>query len=418
MKKKILLIVPLIILVLIIVLSTIKLYDLSYKNKLLEKERKIVSDIKSHYSEHVYTNKETKLYKKDNSEYIEAGNINTNINLSLNPSDITVDTKYFYIPELDSYIYFEDVTPGDPSIKSDRYKNYIYFNENIKTGDSTSFYDEQGNFLYTLNKSFDFKILVKDDNRYGVVFNDQLLYIDNKDVIQKYNNINTDLKGKSRIRTLTYHFLYDPNKKSCNQDICQTLSQFESHLKYIRENDYFTLKLNELEMFLDGKIQIPEKSIVLTVDDGTTFDLGAIELLEKYKVNATLFVITSWVDPNNFKSDYLDLESHSDNMHNQYECPNYGLQGGGILCLPEETVLNDLKTSQEKLNGSKYFAYPFFDFSDRAISLLKKAGFNMAFIGQYDTEGYSYPNKTDKYKVRRMTIFSSTTMNEFISYLQ
>jgi peptidoglycan/xylan/chitin deacetylase (PgdA/CDA1 family) len=144
----------------------------------------------------------------------------------------------------------------------------------------------------------------------------------------------------------------------------------------------------------------------------------SIELLEKYDVTATLFLVTSWIKPDKLKSDKLYLESHSHNMHNQYECKGYGSQGGGILCLDREYVLNDLKTSQEILGGSTYFAYPFFDFSDRAISLLKEAGFKMAFIGQYDTDGYSYPNKTDLFKVRRKTIFSDTSMNEFISYLK
>ena len=105
-------------------------------------------------------------------------------------------------------------------------------------------------------------------------------------------------------------------------------------------------------------------------------------------------------------------------MHNQYECAGYGSQGGGILCLDDDYVLNDLKTSQDLLGGSKYFAYPFYDFNDRAISLLKQSGFKLAFIGQYDTDGYSYPMVTDRFKVRRKTIFSTASMSEFISFLK
>ena len=257
-----------------------------------------------------------------------------------------------------------------------------------------------------------------DEEKYGVAFNDELFYVKSEDVESLYDSENTNLKNKSRIKTLTYHAIYNPTTSECDTSICQTLDMFESHLKYISENDYFTLKLNELELYLDGKLQVPEKSIVITIDDGTLLDSEALALLEKYKVNATLFAVTSWVDVNSFKSEYLDLESHTHNMHNQYECPGYGMQGGGILCLPEEQVISDLKISQEMLGGSKYFAYPFFDFNDRAISLLKQAGFKLAFIGQYDTDGYSYPLITDRYKVRRKTIFSDTSMNEFISYLQ
>ena len=416
MKKKF---IFTIVIVIMVVISFILIINHNNKIKIKQQEKSLqdsLNNIASHYNEKVITIRETKLYKLDNDKYIESGEINKDIYLVLESINIKEDTKYFLIKDLDLFIYYEDVEPVKSYIVDERYNNYIYFNNNIITKSVTKFYDINGKYLYTLNQSFDFRVLVKDDNRYGVVYNNQLLFVKNDDVENIYYNDNNQ-SNKDKIKTLTYHFLYNPETTSCNEYICQSLSQFESHLKYIRENDYFTLKLDELEMYLDGKINIPEKSIVLTIDDGTVLDQGAIELLEKYEVNATLFVITSWVDPNNFKSNYLDLESHTDNMHNQYECPGYGNQGGGILCLPEEQVLNDLKTSQEKLGGSYYFAYPFFDFNDRAISLLKQAGFHMAFIGQYDTDGYSYPNKTDKFKVRRTTIFSDTTMDEFISYL-
>ena len=59
-----------------------------------------------------------------------------------------------------------------------------------------------------------------------------------------------------------------------------------------------------------------------------------------------------------------------------------------------------------------------FDYNDRAIKLLKEAGFHMAFVGQENTEGFSYPGITDKFTMRRKTIFSSTTLNEFISIVK
>ena len=404
----------------VIILSTILLFVLKkYKNdKLKEEQAILVEKITSHYSEYVITNKETELYEKDGDNYIMVGKINKGINLNLNKIEINHNTEYFHIKDLNLYIKYDTVQAVELITKNNRYENYIYFNKNIVTKEVTSFYDLDGNYIYTLNKSFDFKVLVMDDNRYGVVFNNELLFINNDDVEKIYDSNNTELRNKSRIRTLTYHFPYNPETYNCDQIICHTLEQFESHLKYIKDNEYFALNLRELEMYLNGKIQIPEKSIVLTIDDGTIFDTDTIKLLEKYEVVATLFVITGWVGTDHLQSEYLELESHTDLMHNQYECSGMGNQGGGILCLDENYVLNDLKTSQEKLGGSKYFAYPFFDFNDRAINLLKQAGFKLAFIGQYDSDGYSYPNKTNPYLVRRKSIFSTTTMEEFASYLK
>lgn len=377
-----------------------------------------IDNIKKHYNDYVITNKEAVLFKKNNDQYIESGKVNKGVFLNLQDVVVNSNTEYFLIKGLNMYISYKNVDPIETFQINDRYKNYINFNNNITTQQITTFYDEFDNYVYTINQSFDFKVIVMKNDKYGIEYNNQLLYIHSDNVEKIYDNDNST-SNKEKVRTLTYHFIYNPETTYCNQSICQSFEQFEAHLKYIRENNYFTLKLNELEMYLNGEINIPDKSIVLTIDDGTIFDIDAIKLLEQYQVNATMFVITNISDNFDYlKSDYLDLESHTNNMHNQYECPGYGSQGGGILCLDEDKVLEDLKISQDKLGGSTYFAYPFFDFNDRAISLLKKAGFKLAFIGQYNTDGYSYPNKTDKYKVPRKTIFSTTTMEEFIGYLE
>ena len=173
--------------------------------------------------------------------------------------------------------------------------------------------------------------------------------------------------------------------------------------------------MNELELYLDGKIQVPKKSIVITLDDGK-YATNAIKIVEKYKVYATYFIITGRYDVPP-KSEYMKYESHTDNLHNNYKCSG-GNQGGELLCASEEKILKDLKTSQERLGGGSFaMAYPFFDFNERAIKLLRQAGFRLAFIGQYDTNGYSTP-KTDRMKLRRKTIFSSDPLSTFVSYLK
>ena len=417
MGKKIVLLIAILLLI-----STGFFCFISYNNKQneikKEKEMKVqLEDRIKHYGNYVITNKETNLYKLENNGYKENGKIGNSVKVILDNIDVKYNTDYFYIKDLDSYIYYKDVDVTDEFTYNDRYKKYIPFNKNIKTNNITNFYDENDNLVYQINDSFDFEVIINGSEKYGIEYNNQLLYVKNIDIDSVYDKDNGS-SNKDRIKTLTYHLIYNPETTNCDESICQTLDMVESHLRYLSENDYMTLTMDELDMYMDGKLNIPKKSVVITIDDATVFDLAALDLFAKYKVYATLFVITKFNDNYDYlKSDYVARESHTNNMHNQYECAGYGSQGGGILCLPEDKVLEDLKTSQDKLGGSKYFSYPFFDFNDRAITLLKQAGFKMAFIGQYDTDGYSYPNVTDKYKMRRTTIFSDTSMEEFISYL-
>ncbi|MBE6055951.1 MAG: polysaccharide deacetylase family protein, partial [Clostridium sp.] len=44
--------------------------------------------------------------------------------------------------------------------------------------------------------------------------------------------------------------------------------QFKEQMKYLKDNGYTTLTLKELHNFLDKNNPIPEKSIVITLDDG------------------------------------------------------------------------------------------------------------------------------------------------------
>ena len=111
----------------------------------IKQEEKLLKDINSHYNEYVKTNKETKLYKKENNKYIEYGKINKDVSIMLNEEKININTEYFNIKDFDLYIKYRDVEKTEEYDKDDRYKYYIYFNQNIKTKDKTSFYDKDSN---------------------------------------------------------------------------------------------------------------------------------------------------------------------------------------------------------------------------------------------------------------------------------
>jgi len=101
-------------------------------------------------------------------------------------------------------------------------------------------------------------------------------------------------------------------------------------------------------------------------------------------------------------------------MHKAGDCP-YG-QGGGIQCLSEEYIQNDLKKSREKLNNTTYFCYPFYEYNNYSISQLKKAGFTMAFAGYYANRQLKASPGIDKYQIPRYVISNTTTVNQ-IKYM-
>ena len=386
-----------------------------------------IEEIKSHYAKIVISNKDANIYKLEGDEYIEAGFISENEELTLLDTDITYNTKYFPLSTFENYyIKYNDVTPIKKlSIYDDRFKKYIPFNKNIITNEKYKIYDENDKLIYQFNGQEEFPIIINNDDFYGIELNNRLLYIKNESIREIVEHENTTLKNASKIKTLAYHRIYDPKTESCNQVICHTESQFSSHMEYFSTNNWLTLTMEEMELYLTGKLLIPKNSICITIDDGT-MDKRAIPILEKYHVNATLFLVTSRFNKQDFidfSSEFLELESHTHKMHNAGECSGYGMHGGGILCKSDEYILDDIKTSLQVLNEHSInneaiaLAYPFYDYDSRAMSLLKEAGIHLAFIGLSNTEGYAFPNKTNLLAIPRDTIQSYTSYQEFLSYI-
>lgn len=372
-------------------------------------------EIEKHYNEFVKTNKESILY---NEKEEEIGKIGKDVELTLNNINIDKNTKYFSIKDIDGYyIKYIDVDKIDKLTDIDqRYKEYIPFNQNIVTNDITNFYDESGNLIYSLKKEFSLPIIIKDTDKYGVEYNNRLLYINKDDIKEVVDNHNTDKNNSSGIAVLNYHAFYDENddeaRANCNTSICHSKKQFRSHLELIKKMNMLTLKMKEVEMYVDGKIRLP-KSVLITIDDGYKAEDG-IATLEEYQMYATLFLVTSIYDPKNFISDYVELHSHSDNLHKTGDCPTG--QGGGIQCLDEKTIQEDLKKSREKLNNTTYFCYPFYEYNEYSIKMLKEAGFTMAFIGESTRSDNLVHVGSDKFRLRRFVIANITTINGLTDY--
>ena len=190
-------------------------------------------------------------------------------------------------------------------------------------------------------------------------------------------------------------------------------------MKYLSDNNYMTLNLMELYMYLKGNLQI-EKGVVITFDDGYLFK-AADEVLAKYNLNGTMFVISGdfkdYSEFHNLKA--IDIQSHTHSLHKNYVCTG-GNQGGAILCAGKDKIVEDLKKSNSALQVDPIgLAYPFYDYNDTAILALKEVGFKMAFVGRAGVLGKATPKITDLYKIPRMTVWEENIMSfsEWKNYL-
>ena len=220
------------------------------------------------------------------------------------------------------------------------------------------------------------------------------------------------------IPVVNYHFFFDSSLgEKCNESICLEANKFEEQLKWITENNYKTVTINEFADWKEGYIELPKHSVLLTIDDGGigTSKINGnklIPLLEKYKQHATLFLITAWGALNDYQSPYLDVQSHSFDLHYEARCPD---GRGMVACSDYKTVKEDLEKSLNILSGDNTsFCFPFYSYDRESLQVLKDLNFRIAFVG-----GNRRANRNQKnYLITRYPIIDDITLDEFVSIIK
>lgn len=155
---------------------------------------------------------------------------------------------------------------------------------------------------------------------------------------------------------------------------------FKEQMQYLKDNGFTTLTIDEALKFLISNEGVPEKSVVLTFDDGYVDNyINAYPILKEFGFNASVFVITGVVDkdPNYMTSLQLkELEANGIEIH------PHTVNHEKLSELTYEKQLSTLKESKEfveKLLNKKAecIAYPFGMFNDNTVKAAKEAGYTM-----------------------------------------
>ena len=409
-----------ILLIILLILITL-LVHISKPQSKIAKQKKVeptvqkinIQKIKETYNTYMVTTQESPIYKCE-QECTKVGTIANNMELTLD-DNYEINNTYYKILNTNYYIEYQNLKSIEDITKTKHdeyanYKNYIPFNEKIVTKEIYKLYPNN-NIYIEINEVNEYPIIIKEENSYGVEFNNRLVYINKEDINEIKQTEENPNNYTQKIGVLNYHYVVNKEAgelNECVQSICMEDTQFESHLSYLKENSYYTASMRDLELWLDKKIQLPSHTTVLTIDDGW-YVARAIPLLEKYQLTATLFLIGSLASPESYTSNYLEIHSHTWDMHTPGICN--GTHGGAILCKDDNFILNDLKKSRESLNNTPYFCYPFYEYNSNSEKLLQAAGFRMAFIGgeRSATQGIN------KYRIPRYVMVNYTTMNNFIN---
>lgn len=204
---------------------------------------------------------------------------------------------------------------------------------------------------------------------------------------------------------------YHSVDKNADNEVTITPDMLEEQLNYINDNNYITITMEELYEHLQKNKPIPEKSILITFDDGYMNNYTeAFPILKNLNMKATIFCIGNSLDGSYYlseeaikeMSDYgIDIQSHTVN-HLHLDTLSYDEQ------------LLELKNSKEileKITGKEIIsiAYPFGDYNEDTIKAAKNSGYKLAF-----TTNLGLSDRDDNiYELDRIYISSYYDMDAF-----
>ncbi len=166
---------------------------------------------------------------------------------------------------------------------------------------------------------------------------------------------------------------------------------FASQLRFLRDNGYTIVPLQDIVKFLLGQGQLPKRAVAITADDGhRTVFTEMKTLVESYKIPVTLFIYPSaisnapyamtWEQLGELKATGLfEIESHT------YWHPNFHVEKRRLSASDYQKLVDlQLYKSREVLERRCHtkidlLAWPFGIYDDELISAAQKAGYLAAF---------------------------------------
>lgn len=211
-----------------------------------------------------------------------------------------------------------------------------------------------------------------------------------------------------------YHYVYDENDPP--DDVNSRYKNYISRQDLIEEMDwlnsegYYYPTWDEVRDYVDGKLLLPEKSIVLTFDDGEYATLDQlITIVEQTHVPVTSFLITEHAGETKakkYKSEYLHFESHTHGLHHAGGAAGFR---GMLPVIDFETGVADLKKSIEICGSGKAIAYPYGDYNENVRAITEAAGFLVGVTTQF---GNARPGM-NPFALPRVRMWQDQTMDYF-----
>ena len=169
-------------------------------------------------------------------------------------------------------------------------------------------------------------------------------------------------------------------KISSKDDLYVHIDDFRQQLDYLKDKKYNVVTLEELYKIRQNNEKVPEKTIVLTFDDGdkSSYDIVFPEL-EKRGLKASFFVTTRQLDDKGFvtKDNLIEMHKAGHDIESQGH-NNEDFVESSVAQVHKSLYLSK-KILEETLNKKVLFlVYPNSSFNSEIIKLAQDVGYQWA----------------------------------------
>jgi len=226
-------------------------------------------------------------------------------------------------------------------------------------------------------------------------------------------------EGYQVVPILRYHRF----GKNCNSLLCISPRCFELQMRYLKDHAYRVITLHEMKGFLTYRRRIPERSVVITIDDADkSFYEIALPVLNKYGFKAALFIYTdfiggsvnalTWDQLREIKALGFEIGSHGVSRGSVTKQRPGGDESGSLERVEKELVESKKVIDRNLNQDTDLLAYPVEKTSPIILLMAERAGYR---IGLTDQPG-SNPFFADPMSLKRHRV-TREDMGKFIANL-
>ena len=218
-----------------------------------------------------------------------------------------------------------------------------------------------------------------------------------------------------KVPILMYHYISEPPAEAdkYRKDLSVTPEDFEKQMAYLVENGFESVDLYDLSLAITNKRDLPEKPVIITLDDGYLDNYtNAFPILKEKGLEATFFVVTEFIDDG--REGYLNWEMVKEMAGAGMRIEPHSKTHPDLSGAERDYIIYEALGSQETIAAHigytpRYFCYPGGRYGEETIAILDELG----YWGAVTTADGAWHGFNDRFEWSRIRMRNTTTLPEF-----